>query len=142
MYSQELYHHGIEGQRWGKRNGPPYPLNSSARSFAERKASKKAAKKAAKQEKEKTARQRAKELPDDELKAQIARLKLEDEYISYSKKVNPEKVNNGEKFVKDLCESTTKSFSDLLGQVIKEYAARTINKAAGETIVYANNKKK
>lgn len=24
----ELYHHGIKGQRWGKRNGPPYPLNS------------------------------------------------------------------------------------------------------------------
>lgn len=23
----ELYHHGIEGQKWGVRNGPPYPLN-------------------------------------------------------------------------------------------------------------------
>ena len=23
----ELYHHGIQGQKWGKRNGPPYPLN-------------------------------------------------------------------------------------------------------------------
>lgn len=22
----ELYHHGIKGQQWGKRNGPPYPL--------------------------------------------------------------------------------------------------------------------
>lgn len=22
----ELYHHGIQGQKWGKRNGPPYPL--------------------------------------------------------------------------------------------------------------------
>ena len=26
-YSDELYHHGIEGQKWGVRNGPPYPLN-------------------------------------------------------------------------------------------------------------------
>lgn len=22
----ELYHHGVKGQEWGKRNGPPYPL--------------------------------------------------------------------------------------------------------------------
>ena len=22
----ELYHHGIKGQKWGVRNGPPYPL--------------------------------------------------------------------------------------------------------------------
>lgn len=24
--SLELYHHGVKGQHWGKRNGPPYPL--------------------------------------------------------------------------------------------------------------------
>lgn len=23
----ELYHHGVVGQKWGTRNGPPYPLN-------------------------------------------------------------------------------------------------------------------
>lgn len=35
---QELYlqHHGILGQKWGKRNGPPYPLNSNDKSYAER----------------------------------------------------------------------------------------------------------
>lgn len=26
-----LAHHGIKGQRWGKQNGPPYPLNSEGR---------------------------------------------------------------------------------------------------------------
>lgn len=29
--AEELYHHGIEGQKWGEQNGPPYPLNAAGR---------------------------------------------------------------------------------------------------------------
>ena len=34
--SSDLQHHGILGQKWGKRNGPPYPLRAGAHSAAEK----------------------------------------------------------------------------------------------------------
>jgi len=36
IYEDELYHHGIKGQKWGVKNGPPYPLDDSDHSFAEK----------------------------------------------------------------------------------------------------------
>lgn len=38
---KELSHHGIEGQKWGHTNGPPYPLDFEAHSLAEKRALKK-----------------------------------------------------------------------------------------------------
>lgn len=35
-YEEYLAHHGILGMRWGKRNGPPYPLNESQMTPKER----------------------------------------------------------------------------------------------------------
>lgn len=37
-YSNSLSHHGVRGQRWGKRNGPPYPLDAGDHSASEKKA--------------------------------------------------------------------------------------------------------
>lgn len=37
MTSGELYHYGILGQKWGQRNGPPYPLTSYQKSSSEKK---------------------------------------------------------------------------------------------------------
>lgn len=41
MKDESLSHHGIEGQKWGVRNGPPYPLGSGQHSAAEKRAMKK-----------------------------------------------------------------------------------------------------
>lgn len=38
--NNQLQHSGILGQKWGQRNGPPYPLKPSAHSAAEKKAMK------------------------------------------------------------------------------------------------------
>lgn len=37
----EIQHHGIMGQKWGVRNGPPYPLDYNDHSAAEKRAMKK-----------------------------------------------------------------------------------------------------
>jgi hypothetical protein len=37
-WREELYHNGILGQKWGVRNGPPYPLDAGDHSASEKKA--------------------------------------------------------------------------------------------------------
>ena len=37
-YQRFLMHHGVKGQEWGVRNGPPYPLKPNQRSAAEKEA--------------------------------------------------------------------------------------------------------
>lgn len=50
MDNNALEHHGIEGQKWGVRRGPPYPLNGSKKSS---KRTKKKNSEASRREKEK-----------------------------------------------------------------------------------------
>lgn len=56
-----FYHHGIEGQKWGKRNGPPYPLQRDSKGRVKGKYSKKQAE----------ALQKEHNITDDEIKKAI-----------------------------------------------------------------------
>ena len=67
---KELYHHGIKGQNWGDRNGPPYPLDaktsagvkkSGKKNFIERHRDKKKMKKLRKIREKKQAEKRERE---------------------------------------------------------------------------------
>lgn len=44
MYNNSLCHHGVDGQRWGHKNGPPYPLGSAMSERTARSRAKKDAK--------------------------------------------------------------------------------------------------
>lgn len=59
-----LIHHGIDGQKWGQRNGPPYPLSRQKN-----------------RPKKRSVVYEARSLDDDELKARVGRLDQEKRYI-------------------------------------------------------------
>ena len=106
MDYKELYHHGILGMKWGKRNGPPYPLNESAKSAAEKKQQKKSD---------------MDNMSDDELKKRVQRLNLEKSYKNLSKPQDkPSKLDKTKKIVD--------SSSNLINQA-KRINQESINKS-------------
>lgn len=82
--SNYLAHHGILGQRWGHKNGPPYPLDASDHSASEKKAGwRKSLSTAIKDHKKKKQRQKAlakaRVARTENLKKEAERQKYEEE---------------------------------------------------------------
>lgn len=87
-----LEHHGVEGQSWGKRHGPPYPLNRQDKAEAREDYKKKKAAEKAKKEKERTKKRiakaqakAAKKEANDQKAAERKAEKLERDKKKYSK---------------------------------------------------------
>lgn len=116
VYSDELYHYGRKGMKWGqnifgkKRSGSKGTVVAKKnKSYFEKAKEARAAKKKAEAEAKAKAAEEArkrdpKNMSDDEIRKAIARKQLENQYRQYY----PEKVSRGKKFVtKFLDESLT-----------------------------------
>lgn len=83
--SNELNHHGVLGQKWGKKNGPPYPLDVSGKA-------------AVKRQRKESKRDAVRKMSDEELNKKITRLRKENEYLELTEK----NVKRGRNFVENL----------------------------------------
>lgn len=91
-FINSLEHHGVEGQKWGKRHGPPYPLDSESKAKNREAAKKKKAAEKKKKETERTkkriAKQEAKkqkEIAREEAEKAKKQKELADKKSKYSK---------------------------------------------------------
>lgn len=112
-----LSHHGIEGQKWGVRNGPPYPLTPS----------KDIGHKPTRKELSKYARS----LSDEQLRDTTNRLNAEKNYINavYS----PTKREAAAEFVRKQATNVTLNVIDQASKEIgKRIANQIINKTVGD----------
>ena len=65
----ELMHHGVDGMKWGKRNGPPYPLKGAGKQALREQ-----------REREESLTKKVQGMSTSDLDAAISRLKKEQEY--------------------------------------------------------------
>ena len=145
--TDELYHHGVLGQRWGFRryqnaDGTLTPAgrrraNKLAEQYAKVTGKKLIVKKKSVQGNEKPKPKTISEMSDQEIQAKINRMRLEDTYASMiASRAPKEKVSRGKKFVSNLKRNViTPALTDagrtLLGNLIKK---------KGNDLIYRNNK--
>lgn len=78
LSSDELMHHGIDGQKWGVKNGPPYPLDSGHKTSRNRKY--RTDKGYHQNNQNGSKKRKASHMSNDELRRQIERKELEQRY--------------------------------------------------------------
>lgn len=155
MTSNELYHHGIKGMKWGVRR---YQNKDGTLTKAGRKKMAKLDKEYSKLIGQKcntespntssspTKKKKLSEMTDDEIRARINRINLEKQYTDLLK--NPdsvEKQDEGEGFIKTVRSDVLKPVAiDLGRQALKSGGVKILNSFVKdqELKLYTNNKKK
>lgn len=113
-YQNELYHHGILGMKWGVRryqNKDGSLTPSGKKRYAKLNSELNKLRPGASNTRQSEYNKHM-GVSDDELKARINRLKLEDEYAQLASKLNPKKVKDGESFVVKAGKYAAKSIFD------------------------------
>ena len=137
--SEELFHYGVLGMRWGVRRSKAQLARARGSSKKSLFTFKKKKKNIKETKPESATKKSVKDMTDDELRKEIGRLELEKRYRDLSGPTEQKKVFNGKQFVKEVLETSGKN---LATQVVNEMGAKAINKAFGYEAVYSNNKKK
>lgn len=160
-YTDELYHHGVKGQRWGIRryqykDGSLTPagrrrvnkLKEEYTSLTGKRLIKKPTPKAATKTSNNSSKKEVKDMTNDELRIMTERLNAEKNYIDAVNNRNSvsNPTSKGKKLVnKILTDVVSPVATDVTKQLLKSYVVKGVNRGLeleNEYKLYTNNKKK
>ena len=132
-YSDELYHHGIKGQRWGIRryqnkDGTLTPAGKKRAAKLEADYEKVTGKKMGSSSKpSSTQKKEIKDMSDDEIRTKINRIRLENEL----KSLTPESKSAGQKFIEGLKNQAISTITDKGTKIAGDYVDKKVRDTLG-----------
>lgn len=144
MNNDELYHHGIKGQKWGirrfqnkdgslttdgkKRYSEPNRFESLFKGKKQKKDT--AKKKISSNSTEK--KKNIHDMSDDELRKAISRMQLEQQYSNLSAPAQVKKVSRGKKIAMDILEASARNIGT---QTLNYALGKGINSIVGDEVI-------